>query len=306
MLVGTILCALVAVVIAVPISVFSALFLNFYAPQWMKKILVAVIDMMAAFPSILFGIWGFLVLMPSVEYWGKLINKYLGWIPIFQVEPYFFTRSPFVAGVVLAIMIIPIITSVSREIFAQAPLDRIQAAFALGATRWTMIKAVVIPHGRSGVVGGAMLGLGRAIAAGNESFSLGRTSGIWGVSRETIKKSVRDPLVRALLQIFWDTMREMAGDFGYSTCHVNRNFNGVPHRDKNNVGLSWALSLGDFSGGELVCETEDPRALACHNTKRRPVIFDGARPHWVTPYEGKRYSVILYTSKDGPGDLESD
>lgn len=163
MLVGTILCSLVAVVIAVPISVFSALYLNFYAPGWLKKILIAVIDMMAAFPSILFGIWGFLVLMPSVEYWGKLINKYLGWIPLFEVKPYFFTRSPFVAGVVLAIMIIPIITSVSREIFAQAPLDRIQAAFALGATRWAMIKAVVIPHGRSGVVGGAMLGLGRAM-----------------------------------------------------------------------------------------------------------------------------------------------
>lgn len=163
MLVGTILCALVAVVIAVPISVLSALFLNFYAPGWLKKILVAVIDMMAAFPSILFGVWGFLVLMPSVEYWGRLINKYLGWIPIFEVNPFYFTRSPFVAGVVLAIMIIPIITSVSREIFAQAPLDRIQAAFALGATRWSMIKAVVIPHGRSGVVGGAMLGLGRAM-----------------------------------------------------------------------------------------------------------------------------------------------
>ena len=163
MLVGTILCSIVAVVIAVPISVFSALYLNFYAPQWLKKILVAVIDMMAAFPSILFGIWGVLVLLPSVEYWGKLINRYLSWIPIFEVEPYFFSRSPFVAGVVLAIMIIPIITSVSREIFAQAPLDRIQAAFALGATRWAMIKAVVIPHGRSGVVGGAMLGLGRAM-----------------------------------------------------------------------------------------------------------------------------------------------
>jgi phosphate transport system permease protein len=163
MLVGTILCSLVAVVIALPVSVFSALFLNFYAPSWMKKILVTIIDMMAAFPSILFGIWGFLVLMPSVEYWGKLINRYLGWIPFFEVKPYFFTRSPFVAGVVLAIMIIPIITSVSREIFAQAPLDRIQAAFALGATRWAMIKAVVIPHGRSGVIGGAMLGLGRAM-----------------------------------------------------------------------------------------------------------------------------------------------
>ena len=163
MLVGTILCSIVAVIIAVPISVFSALFLNFYAPAWMKRILVAIVDMMAAFPSILFGIWGFLVLMPSVEYWAKLINKYLGWIPLFEVKPYFFTRSPFVAGVVLAIMIIPIITSVSREVFAQAPLDRIQAAFALGATRWAMIKAVVIPYGRSGVVGGAMLGLGRAM-----------------------------------------------------------------------------------------------------------------------------------------------
>ena len=163
MLVGTILCALVAVVIALPISVFSALFLNFYAPNWLKKFLVAIIDMMAAFPSILFGIWGFLVLMPSVEYWAKLLHKYLGWIPVFEVQVPVFTRSPFIAGVVLAIMIIPIITSVSREVFSQAPLDRIQAAYALGATRWAMIKAVVIPHGRSGVIGGAMLGLGRAM-----------------------------------------------------------------------------------------------------------------------------------------------
>ena len=163
MLVGTILCALVAVVIALPISVFSALFLNFYAPNWLKKFLVAIIDMMAAFPSILFGIWGFLVLMPSVEYWAKLLHKYLGWIPVFEVQVPVFTRSPFIAGIVLAIMIIPIITSVSREVFSQAPLDRIQAAYALGATRWAMIKAVVIPHGRSGVIGGAMLGLGRAM-----------------------------------------------------------------------------------------------------------------------------------------------
>jgi phosphate transport system permease protein len=163
MLVGTILCALVAVVIAVPISIFSALFLNFYSPNWLKKFLIAIIDMMAAFPSILFGIWGFLVLMPSVEYWAKLIHRYLGFIPIFDMQVPVFTRSPFVAGVVLAIMIIPIITSVSREVFAQAPLDRIQAAYALGATRWAMIKAVVIPYGRSGVIGGAMLGLGRAM-----------------------------------------------------------------------------------------------------------------------------------------------
>jgi phosphate transport system permease protein len=163
MLVGTLISAFIAVLIALPISVASALFLNFYSPQWLKKFLVAVIDMMAAFPSILFGIWGFLVLMPSVEYWAKLINHNLGFFPLFKIAPYVVTRSPFVAGVVLAIMIIPIITSVSREVFSQTPLDRIQAAYALGATRWGMIKAVVLPYGRSGVIGGAMLGLGRAM-----------------------------------------------------------------------------------------------------------------------------------------------
>jgi phosphate transport system permease protein len=146
-----------------PISIATALFLNFYAPGWMKRILIAIVDMMAAFPSILFGIWGFLVLMPSAEYWAKLLHHYFGFIPLFQLQPYVVTRSPFIAGVVLAIMIIPIITSVSREVFSQAPLDRIQAAYALGATRWGMIKAVVLPYGRSGVIGGAMLGLGRAM-----------------------------------------------------------------------------------------------------------------------------------------------
>ena len=100
MLVGTILCSLVAVVIAVPISVLTSVFLNFYCPQWLKNFLVAIIDMMAAFPSILFGIWGFLVLMPSVEYWAKLIHKYFGFIPLFELEPFIVTRSPFVAGVV--------------------------------------------------------------------------------------------------------------------------------------------------------------------------------------------------------------
>ena len=143
----------------------------------------------------------------------------------------------------------------------------------------------------------------RAVAKGNQSFSLGRTSGFWGVSHDIVKKR-GDPIARALLQVLWDTLRSMAGDFAYSTAHVNRDFNGVPHVDKNNVGLSWALSLGDFTGGELVCETEDPRVLACHTTRKRPVVFDGHRPHWVLPYEGRRYSVILYTSRNG--DLAAD
>jgi phosphate transport system permease protein len=125
--------------------------------------MVTVIDVMAAIPSVVFGLWGFFILMPHAEYWAKLIHKYLGFIPIFDMPANAFSRSPFIAGLVLAIMIVPIVTSISREVFAQTPLDRIQAAYALGATKWTMIKSVVFPYGRGGIVGGAMLGLGRAL-----------------------------------------------------------------------------------------------------------------------------------------------
>jgi phosphate transport system permease protein len=127
---------------------------------------------MAAFPSILYGLWGFFVLMPMAEYWAKLIHKWLGWIYIFDVPDPIYTRSPFIAGLVLAIMIIPIVTSVSREVFSQTPLDRIQAAYALGATKWGMIRAVVLPFGAGGVVGGSMLGLGRAFGETVAVFSV--------------------------------------------------------------------------------------------------------------------------------------
>lgn len=163
MLVGTFLAAMIAIFVGVPISVLSALYLTFYANGKVKKFLISVIDLMAAFPSLLFGFWGFFIFMSSAEYWAKLINKYLGFIPFFDVPTPIFERSPFIAGLVLAIMIIPIVTSISREIFDQTPLDRIQAAYALGATKLAMIKAVVIPFGRGGIIGGAMLGLGRAM-----------------------------------------------------------------------------------------------------------------------------------------------
>jgi phosphate transport system permease protein len=101
--------------------------------------------------------------MSSGAYWAKLLNNYLGFLPFFKNELRVFENSPFIVSLILAVMIIPIITSISREVFSQAPLDRIQAAYALGATRWSMIRAVVIPHGRNGVIGGAMLGLGRAM-----------------------------------------------------------------------------------------------------------------------------------------------
>ena len=163
MLYGTLVIGLLALVFGVPIAVGTALFLSYYAPEWLKKPMVLIIDVMAAIPSVVFGLWGYFVLMPHAEYWAKLIHKYLGFIPIFDMPANAFSRSPFIAGLVLAIMIIPIVTSISREIFAQTPLDRIQAAYALGATKWSMIKAVVFPYGRGGVVGGAMLGLGRAL-----------------------------------------------------------------------------------------------------------------------------------------------
>jgi phosphate transport system permease protein len=163
MLLGTMLAALIAISVGVPVAVLSALYLTFYANGRLKTFLISVIDLMAAFPSLLFGFWGFFVFMSSAEYWAKLINKYLGFIPLFDVPTPIFERSPFIAGLVLAIMIIPIVTSISREIFDQTPLDRVQAAYALGATKLAMIKAVVIPYGRGGIVGGAMLGLGRAM-----------------------------------------------------------------------------------------------------------------------------------------------
>ena len=163
MLIGTFLAAFIAVIVGVPIAVLSALYLTFYARGPVKRLLISLVDLMAAFPSLLFGFWGFIVLMGSAEYWAKLLNKYLGFIPIFDVPAPIFERSPFIAGLVLAIMIIPIVTAISREIFDQTPLDRVQAAYALGASKLAMIRAVVIPYGRGGVVGGAMLGLGRAM-----------------------------------------------------------------------------------------------------------------------------------------------
>jgi phosphate transport system permease protein len=163
MLIGTFLCALIAVIVGVPISVLSALYLTFYAKGRVKSFLISLVDLMAAFPSLLYGFWGFFIFMSSAEYWAKWLNKYFGFIPFFDVPAPIFERSPFIAGLVLAIMIIPIVTSISREVFSQTPLDRIQAAYALGASKFAMIKAVVIPYGRGGVIGGAMLGLGRAM-----------------------------------------------------------------------------------------------------------------------------------------------
>jgi phosphate transport system permease protein len=163
MLVGSIITAIIAVVLSVPFAVATALLIEFYVPGWIKTILVSILDLVAALPSVVFGIWGYAVLLPLVEDWSVTIEHYLGWIPIFNVPSGIFGRSPFLAGLLLSLMIVPIITSVAREVYSQAPRDLIDAASALGGTRWGALRAVVLPFGRSGLVGGTMLGLGRAL-----------------------------------------------------------------------------------------------------------------------------------------------
>jgi len=163
MLVGSIITAIIAVVISVPFAVATALLIEFYVPGSIKTILVSILDLVAALPSVVFGIWGYAVLLPLVEDWSVTIEHYLGWIPILNVPSEIFGRSPLLAGLLLGLMIVPIITSVAREVYSQAPRDLIDAASALGGTRWGALRAVVLPFGRSGLVGGTMLGLGRAL-----------------------------------------------------------------------------------------------------------------------------------------------
>ncbi|MEN9922817.1 MAG: phosphate transport system permease protein [Actinomycetota bacterium] len=164
MLWGSILISSLALLIAVPISVGLALAITHFFPKFLSRSLTFVVDLVAAVPSIIFGLWGAYTLAPHAQLWAKWLNTNLSeTFPIFAVDFQYFGQSPFMAGIVLAIMIIPIITSVAREIYGSVPRDLITGAQALGASRWTMIKNVVIPFGASGVVGGAMLGLGRAL-----------------------------------------------------------------------------------------------------------------------------------------------
>ena len=121
MLVGTVLTSTIALLFAVPVSIGLALFLTQYAPPFLRGPLTVLVDLMAAIPSIVYGLWGYFVLMPHAIYWAKLLHKWFGWIPLFDVPAPIFERSPFIAGLVLAVMIIPIITAVSREVFSQAP-----------------------------------------------------------------------------------------------------------------------------------------------------------------------------------------
>ncbi|KAA8886870.1 phosphate ABC transporter permease subunit PstC [Nocardia colli] len=161
----TVLSAVFALVIAVPIGVGIALFLTHYSPKPLARPFAMLVDLLAAVPSIVFGLWGVLVLAPQLEPAERFLNKNLSWFFLFADGNVSISGGGtiFTAGVVLAVMILPIITSVSREVFNLTPAAHIEAAHALGATKWEMVRMTVLPYGRSGVIAGSMLGLGRAL-----------------------------------------------------------------------------------------------------------------------------------------------
>jgi phosphate transport system permease protein len=160
---GTLLAALLALLLATPIAVGIALFISHYAPKRVAGLISYVVDLLAAIPSVVFGLWGAIVLAPQIRvFWGWIASA-LSLIPGVTVNNSATGRSVATASVVLAVMILPIITAVSREVFRQTPSLHEEAALALGATRWEMVKMAVLPFGRSGVISAAMLGLGRAL-----------------------------------------------------------------------------------------------------------------------------------------------
>ncbi|NYI40532.1 phosphate transport system permease protein [Demequina lutea] len=165
---GTVLISAIALLIATPLSVGIALFISHYAPRRLAAGLGYLIDLLAAIPSVVYGLWGAIVLIPVLQPFYQWLGHYFGWIPLFTPDPLTGVVSPtgrvaLSAAIVLAIMIVPIITAITREVFLQTPKLHEEAALAMGATRWEMIRMAVFPFGRSGIIGATMLGLGRAL-----------------------------------------------------------------------------------------------------------------------------------------------
>ncbi|MGY1770508.1 phosphate ABC transporter permease subunit PstC [Blastococcus sp. SYSU D00813] len=163
LIVGTLLGALIALVVATPLAVGIALYITYYAPRRVAAPMGYVIDLLAAIPSVVYGFWGLVVLAPQLVPFHEWLTDNAGWIPLFAGPASTSGRTMLTVGLVLAVMILPIISAIAREVFSQAPALHREAALALGATRWEMIKMAVLPYGKSGVIAGAMLGLGRAL-----------------------------------------------------------------------------------------------------------------------------------------------
>jgi phosphate transport system permease protein len=164
LLVGSIAIALIAVGIATPISFATALMINEYAPKRMKPILTAVIDLLATVPSIVYGFWGLLLISGLQAKPARWLVEHMGYVPIFRtLSPGFYVKSIFACGLICSVTIIPIITSISREVMAQAPREVCEAALGLGGTRWGMVTDVIFPFARNGILGAVLLGIGRGL-----------------------------------------------------------------------------------------------------------------------------------------------
>jgi len=160
---GTLMAAVLAITMSVPVAIGVALFITHYAPRQLATFLGYLVDLLAAVPSVVYGLWGIGWLAGHLVPLYEFLNSTLGFVPFFAGPPSPTGRTIFTAGVVLATMILPIITAICREIFLQTPRLHQEAALALGATRWEMIRYAVLPYGRSGIVSASMLGLGRAL-----------------------------------------------------------------------------------------------------------------------------------------------
>jgi len=209
LLVGTLITAGVALVIGVPVAVATALFTTEFCPRRFRGPLAATVDLLAAVPSVVYGLWGFFVLIPKLRPAEQWFSDKFAFLPF--VGGHVAGPSYFIAGLVLAIMIIPIVSAITREVISTVPTDQKEAALALGATRWEMIRMAVLPYSRAGITGAAMLGLGRAmgetIAAtivignapviGKSLFDQGYT--LAAVIANEFGEAAADPLHRAAL-----------------------------------------------------------------------------------------------------------
>jgi phosphate transport system permease protein len=171
-LLGTVIVAIIALLVGFPLAFLTALYISEYAPPRFKGTAIAAIDLMAAVPSIIYGLFGFAFVEPHAQDIARWLHQNLGFIPIFKVDtnpnaaswsPAAYFGSAFIGGVCVSLMIIPLACSIMQGVFSLAPIGEREAAYALGSTRWGMIRTVVLPFGRGGIIGGTMLGLGRAL-----------------------------------------------------------------------------------------------------------------------------------------------
>lgn len=210
---GTIASSLLALLIAVPVSLGAAIFLSEYAPGWLRSPVSFLVELLAAIPSIVYGLWGVFVMVPLVRSHIQVwLQEHVGFLPLFQGPPY--GLGLLAAGIILAIMILPIITAVSRDVMRAVPDTQREALLALGATKWEVISRTVVPYARSGIVGAIILGLGRALGEtmavtmviGNRSEITGSLFGL----AQTMASAIANEFTEATYDLYTSSLIELA------------------------------------------------------------------------------------------------